>query len=87
MLLSFAACVPSPLQITACTSSFCFKLDAVSTPGIPEVERQRMEVRTVPQSHGRQNGMHVMCYHAGGFLGLSGADRQPDTARGLFMLI
>lgn len=32
-------------QVTACTASFCFKLDAVSAPGIPEVERRRMEVR------------------------------------------
>ena len=32
-------------QVTACTASFCFKLDTVSAPGIPEVERQRMEVR------------------------------------------
>lgn len=31
-------------QITGCTASFRFKLDAVSAPGIPEVERQRTEV-------------------------------------------
>ncbi|CAN0483875.1 unnamed protein product, partial [Ectocarpus sp. 8 AP-2014] len=30
-------------EVTACTANFCFKLDAVSAPGIPEVERQRME--------------------------------------------
>ncbi|CAM9221923.1 unnamed protein product, partial [Scytosiphon promiscuus] len=30
-------------EVTACTANFCFKLDTISAPGIPEVERQRME--------------------------------------------
>ncbi|CAN0436504.1 unnamed protein product, partial [Ectocarpus sp. 12 AP-2014] len=40
---STTAALTNFAEVTACTANFCFKLDAVSAPGIPEVERQRME--------------------------------------------
>lgn len=49
-------------QITGCTARFCFKLDAVSAPGIPEVERKQMEVGDAGRSEKTQ--MSQKCIHS-----------------------